>query len=41
MFDVLNATEFLIPSVEILDSRLHRTDPETGSRSPMDTGLRR
>ena len=41
MFDVLNATDFLIPSMEILDSRLHRTDPETGSRPPMDTGLRR
>ena len=30
LFDVLNATDFLIPSMEILDSRLHRTDPETG-----------
>jgi 2-oxo-hept-3-ene-1,7-dioate hydratase len=26
----LNATDFLIPSLEILDSRLHRVDPETG-----------
>src|SRR6516225_5664000 len=30
IFDVLNATDFLIPSLEILDSRLHRTDPEIG-----------
>ena len=27
---MLNATDFLIPSLEILDSRLHRTDPQTG-----------
>ena len=30
IFDVLNATDFLIPSMEILDSRLHRADPTTG-----------
>ena len=30
LFNVLGATDFLIPSLEILDSRLHRTDPETG-----------
>jgi len=30
IFDVLNATDFIIPSLEILDSRLHRVDPETG-----------
>jgi 2-oxo-hept-3-ene-1,7-dioate hydratase len=30
IFDVLNATDFIIPSIEILDSRLHRVDPETG-----------
>ncbi len=30
IFDVLNATDFLIPSLEILDLRLHRVDLETG-----------
>src|SRR5215472_17364651 len=30
IFDVLNATDFITPSMEILDSPLHRTDPETG-----------
>jgi 2-oxo-hept-3-ene-1,7-dioate hydratase len=27
---VLNASDFIIPSLEILDSRLHRVDPDTG-----------
>jgi 2-keto-4-pentenoate hydratase len=31
IFDVLNATDFFIPSLEILDSRLHRVDPAMGA----------
>jgi 2-oxo-hept-3-ene-1,7-dioate hydratase len=38
IFDVLNATDFVTPAVEIIDSRLHMTDPETNrSRKVMDT----
>jgi len=32
MFDVLRATEYVIPSVEIIDSRTFPVDPETGAR---------
>ena len=30
MFDVLEATDYIVPALEILDSRIRRTDPETG-----------
>ena len=30
IFDVLNATDFVVPSLEILDTRILRKDPETG-----------
>jgi 2-oxo-hept-3-ene-1,7-dioate hydratase len=29
MFDVLNATDFVVPALEILDTRIERVDPET------------
>ena len=31
MFDVLNATEFVVPALEILDTRIERVDPVTKS----------
>jgi len=38
IFDVLSATDYVTPSLEIIDSRLHRNDPETGKpRKVMDT----
>lgn len=30
LFDVLRATEFIVPALEIIDSRINRVDPETG-----------
>jgi 2-oxo-hept-3-ene-1,7-dioate hydratase len=30
MFDVLNATDFVVPALEIIDSRVQRVDPATG-----------
>ncbi len=37
-FDVLRATEFVTPAVEILDARVQMTDPATGhSRTVVDT----
>ena len=32
MFDVLNATDFVVPALEILDTRIERVDPVTKSR---------
>ncbi|QGN54032.1 2-oxo-hept-4-ene-1,7-dioate hydratase [Novosphingobium sp. Gsoil 351] len=32
IFDVLKATEYVIPAVEIIDSRTYPVDPETGAR---------
>src|SRR6267154_4211068 len=29
MFDVLNATDFVVPALEILDTRVERVDPQT------------
>ncbi len=29
LFDVLNATDFVVPALEILDTRIQRVDPET------------
>jgi 2-oxo-hept-3-ene-1,7-dioate hydratase len=38
IFDVLNATDHVTPALEILETRMHRIDPETGaSRKVMDT----
>lgn len=38
IFDVLNATEYVAPSLEILETRVHRIDPDTGqTRTVMDT----
>lgn len=38
VFDVLNATDYVVPALEILDTRVHRKDPETGAaRSVLDT----
>ena len=31
MFDVLNATDFVVPALEILDTRIERVDPQTKS----------
>ncbi len=38
IFDVLRATEYVVPALEILDTRYHRKDPATGaSRTVFDT----
>ncbi|BAL79735.1 2-oxo-hept-4-ene-1,7-dioate hydratase [Bradyrhizobium cosmicum] len=38
IFDVLNATDYVTPALEILETRMHRVDPETGKpRKVMDT----
>jgi 2-oxo-hept-3-ene-1,7-dioate hydratase len=38
MFDVLNATDFVIPALEILDTRIERVDPQTkATRKIFDT----
>lgn len=38
LFDVLNATDFVVPALEILDTRILRVDPETKStRKIFDT----
>ena len=38
MFDVLNATDFVVPALEILDTRIQRVDPVTKSaRKIFDT----
>ena len=38
MFDVLNATDFVVPALEILDTRVERVDPQTRStRKIFDT----
>lgn len=38
IFDVLDATDYIIPAIEIIDARLHNTDPETGiTRKVFDT----
>jgi 2-oxo-hept-3-ene-1,7-dioate hydratase len=38
IFDVLNATDYVIPALEILDTRILRVDPQTGkTRTVMDT----
>jgi 2-oxo-hept-3-ene-1,7-dioate hydratase len=38
LFDVLSAVDYVTPALEIIDSRLHRLDPETGQgRKVADT----
>jgi 2-oxo-hept-3-ene-1,7-dioate hydratase len=38
MFDVLNATDFVVPALEIIAARTHRKDPESGyTRKVFDT----
>ncbi|MEW6640234.1 MAG: 2-oxo-hept-4-ene-1,7-dioate hydratase [Pseudomonadota bacterium] len=38
IFDVLNATDYVTPALEILETRMHRVDPVTGkTRKVMDT----
>ena len=38
LFDVLDATAYVTPALEILDARIQRVDPETGrTRSVLDT----
>jgi 2-oxo-hept-3-ene-1,7-dioate hydratase len=38
MFDVLNATDFVVPALEILDTRIERVDPGTkATRKIFDT----
>jgi 2-oxo-hept-3-ene-1,7-dioate hydratase len=38
IFDVLNATDFVVPALEILDTRVQRVDPDTKStRKIFDT----
>jgi 2-oxo-hept-3-ene-1,7-dioate hydratase len=38
LFDVLNATDFVVPALEILDTRIRRVDPQTQStRKIFDT----
>ena len=38
VFDVLNATDHVVPALEILDARMHRIDPDTGkTRTVLDT----
>ena len=38
MFDVLNATDYVVPAIEIIDARIHRRDPVTGrARTVVDT----
>src|SRR6201747_1111848 len=38
LFDVLNATDFVVPALEILDARIQRVDPQTKStRKIFDT----
>jgi 2-oxo-hept-3-ene-1,7-dioate hydratase len=38
MFDVLNATDYCVPAIEIIDARIQQIDPETqATRKVMDT----
>ena len=38
IFDVLRATEHVVPAVEIIDARIRQVDPETGkTRTVVDT----
>lgn len=38
IFDVLNATDYVVPALELIDARTHRKDPKTGyTRKVVDT----
>lgn len=38
LFDVLDATDYVVPAIEIIDARIRRIDPETGkTRTVIDT----
>ncbi|QQE91353.1 2-oxo-hept-4-ene-1,7-dioate hydratase [Azotobacter chroococcum] len=38
LFDVLDASEYVIPALEIIDARIHQVDPQTGvTRKVFDT----
>jgi 2-oxo-hept-3-ene-1,7-dioate hydratase len=38
IFDVLNATDYVVPAIEIIDARIHQIDPETKvTRKVFDT----
>jgi len=38
IFDVLNATDYVVPAIEIIDARIHQVDPETKiTRKVVDT----
>jgi len=38
LFDVLNATDYVVPAIEIIDARIRRVDPDTGrTRTVLDT----
>jgi 2-oxo-hept-3-ene-1,7-dioate hydratase len=38
MFDVLNATDYVVPAIEIIDARIQRVDPRNGrTRTVVDT----
>lgn len=38
LFDVLNATDYVVPAIEIIDARIQRIDPDTGrTRTVLDT----
>lgn len=38
MFEVLNATDYIVPAIEIIDARIRRIDPDTGrTRTVLDT----
>jgi 2-oxo-hept-3-ene-1,7-dioate hydratase len=38
IFDVLNATDYVVPAIEIIDARIHQIDPETNvTRKVFDT----
>lgn len=38
IFDVMSATDFVVPAIEIIDARIQRVDPETGAaRKVADT----
>jgi 2-oxo-hept-3-ene-1,7-dioate hydratase len=38
VYDVLNATDYVVPAIEVLDARVERVDPKTGrTRTVVDT----
>ncbi|STT01143.1 2-oxo-hepta-3-ene-1,7-dioic acid hydratase [Klebsiella pneumoniae] len=37
LFDVYNATDYVIPALELIDARCHNIDPETQRRAKCST----